>query len=85
MRSTQNKRFSDNVEINAVLKNGVWREFIDNDTSCSILVEQIGLEYGLERVIIERLEFSYTTFSANGRKKQNILDRDDIFSMLSNV
>ena len=75
-QTKQNQNFSDVIEINTQLKQGDWRYVATNDMDIKTLIEVVGEEFMLDEEIIERLEFSYFTYDANGKRKQNHLRPD---------
>jgi len=56
--------FSDNVLINWAIKNGDWRQLINDDSVTSnVIVEIVSVSYGLDGAVADQLETYFTTFS----------------------
>ena len=78
-KRTAHHRFTDDRLINSELKNENWRNLylIDSDITTRQLAEEIGVVYDLERAIVDRLEFCYTTFIGDSGNSKLVAFKDD--------
>jgi uncharacterized protein (DUF2267 family) len=83
-RETTHTRFTDDVVLNADLRNNGWRRLVPDGTiEVADLKELIAEEYNLDEDIADRLEFSYKTFVGGSQRKEKSVRYSDTDSIPS--
>ena len=71
---TSHTNFSDDGLINWVIKNGDWRQLInDNSVTSNVIVEIESVTYVLDSAVADRLETYFTTYIGSNCKTRYVI------------